>query len=101
MYYKTAAFFVTTLITLGGCQASPAHLSTAGAATSQPAACDKCKTTVQRVPIRSQSRTVGIRHPRRMDCPDCRSAIQNLFAGGEFKHDCNACGPSVEVCDAQ
>ena len=31
-------------------------------------------------------------------CPDCRTAVENFFVTGEFRHSCIQCGDNIQVC---
>lgn len=59
--------------------------------------CPKCETVWIKAPIggKAQSYTrVG-----KMVCEDCRTAVENIFAGGKLEHACKTCGDIV-ACEA-
>lgn len=86
---------------LAGCQAdgksSPDAMT--GTQAGQGIACDKCKTTWVQVPTTSGKGTISGYSPRsQMVCPECKSAVANMFATGKFEHTCAACGGNISGC---
>jgi len=88
-----------------GCQSAgnkPAPGATAGSPTTEAVACDKCKVVWAKVPTTAgggKSNTVtGYTTQKQMVCPECRSAVQNLFTTGQLRHTCTACGGNMEPC---
>ena len=47
-----------------------------------------------------KERIVSYRTRKSMDCPDCRTAVDNLFRTGRLEHTCKTCGDALEVCEA-
>ena len=94
-----AAAVVATLFA-AGCKSAPA---TSQSATTLPSAsaiaCTKCQVTWVRDPQIQKGRPIGYSSHQVMVCPDCRSAVENLFATGQFEHTCNACGGTMQTCD--
>ena len=43
---------------------------------------------------------VGYSTRKVMECPDCKDAVSNFFATGQFKHTRKTCGDTMELCDA-
>lgn len=73
---------------------------TSRAETLAPAAvlCPKCETVWVKSQVGEKARSytrVG-----KMICPDCRSAVENVFAGGPLEHACETCG-DLEACRAE
>lgn len=66
----------------------------------QPAmACSECKvSTFQRV-VSLKGTFARVETVQRMDCPQCHSALANLFRIGKFKHTCDLAVASVEHCE--
>lgn len=89
----------------GGCQSSgtkPSANATAGTPTTQAVACDKCKVVWKKEPLTvgggHSDRVVGYTSSKQMVCPECRDAVQNMFATGRFEHTCSACGGNMQAC---
>jgi hypothetical protein len=88
-----------------GCQSSgtkPSATATPGTPTTDAVSCDKCKVVWQKAPLTvgggHSDRVVGYTTRKQMVCPDCRDAVQNMFATGRFEHTCSACGGNMQAC---
>lgn len=80
-----------------GCQTAPATHTMA----SEAVQCDTCKVTWVKVPQhRGKSGIVSYSSIKKMECPDCRNAVQNFFETGKFEHACKACGGNMARCEA-
>jgi len=72
-----------------------------GTPSSDAIACDKCKVTFVKVPVDGgKGRIVGYTSRKQMVCPDCKGAVENMFATGKFEHTCTACGGNMSGCAA-
>lgn len=62
--------------------------------------CDKCKIVMVKVPSPASSKNpIIIYHDTKtMECPDCKSAMENFFKTGKLKHTCSHCGGTMTVC---
>lgn len=58
--------------------------------------CAKCETVWVRAPLAGQ-KAKGYTRKGKMVCPDCVTAVQNVFAGGKLEHACATCG-DLEAC---
>lgn len=101
MFRKTQLFGVLSLLVpaallLAGCQSTGSHETTG-----EPKAvmCDKCKTVWVQQPGGDPHKPWTIRTGKAMVCPDCKSAVSNLFATGKMEHTCKACGSDLQRCD--
>ncbi len=111
MFQFTKAVIATTILAstflLGGCQshenAGP-HAMMDMSSTSKAMACDKCETTwVQTSNINTAgggrvTSITGYSKTAKMVCPECKSAVANLFATGKMEHTCTACGGNMTGC---
>jgi hypothetical protein len=63
---------------------------------------DKCKVTFVKVPTVDGGKptVTGYATRKQMVCPDCKSAVQNMFATGKFEHTCTTCGGNMSGCAA-
>jgi hypothetical protein len=100
------SLFVSALVVLAGllagCASEPKQ--TTATTRTQPAQgvrCEKCQVTWTQVPNDvGKGRIVGYTTRKTMECPDCRSAVQNFFATGKLEHTCATCGPdAMQICD--
>ena len=91
---------------LVGCQSNgnasmPASHTMAGDAV----ACDKCEMTWVKTAVmgweggRKHTGVTGYSMRKKMECPDCKTAVANFFSTGDLKHDCKACGGNMVVCE--
>lgn len=67
------------------------------AAPPEAVSCPKCETVWVRVAIGEKAKAytrVG-----KMVCDDCRTAVENVFAGGRLEHACKSCG-DLRACSA-
>jgi hypothetical protein len=99
-----AATAVAATLLAVGCQTTPAQPqpSTAAAATTQPVmavVCTKCEITWVKVPQTQKGRIVGYSTKQAMECPDCRTAVENFFATGKLEHTCKSCGETMQTCE--
>ena len=88
---------------IAGCQSSGAGSSAQAAVvpTTQAISCSKCQVTYVQVPTDAgKGHIVGYSTRKVMECPDCKDAVSNFFATGQFKHTCKTCGDTMELCDA-
>src|SRR5262245_29070488 len=82
-----------------GCQSMGTDSSTASASDAQGVSCAKCQVTWVKVPQTAKGRIVGYYNKKSMECPECRSAVENFFATGKLEHACKVCGPdAMEIC---
>lgn len=85
-----------------GCQSGgatkPSPDATAGTVSQEAIACDKCKVTWVKSPRTEKNRVFGYTNRRQMVCPECKNAVENLFATGKFEHSCSACGGNMTTC---
>ncbi len=80
----------------GAAQAPVSHEMASGAVQ-----CDTCKVTWVKVPEYGKGmRITGYTTRKEMECPECKSAVENFFATGNLKHECKACGGNMAVCEA-
>ena len=76
------------------------------AATTQAAdavTCAKCQTTWVRQPITTgggKERVIAYQTRKSMECPDCRTAVDNFFRTGQLAHSCKTCGEQLQICEA-
>jgi hypothetical protein len=47
-----------------------------------------------------KGRFVGYTSRKVMECPDCKTAVQNFFETGKLEHACTHCQGTMEVCDS-
>ena len=95
-------------LVLGGCQSDgkPSPNAMAGTPSTDGIACDKCEVTWVKVPNTGTSGAggkgsmgiTGYSSRKRMACPDCKSAVANMFATGKLEHTCKACGGNMAGC---
>jgi uncharacterized lipoprotein YajG len=102
---SSAGFTLAAAFLLAGCQAAghkPAPGATAGKPSTDAVACDKCKVVWAKEAITAgggkSDHVVGYTTQKQMVCPDCRSAVHNMFTTGKFQHTCTACGGDLEPC---
>ena len=62
--------------------------------------CPKCETVWVKTPRNVGKTTVYVK-TKKMECPDCKTAVQSFFAGGKFEHTCGTCGELVACQEAQ
>ena len=96
---------MTAALVLAGCAStggsSGARPAAAGATSTQGVACSKCQVTYVQVPANNpKGRFVGYTSRKDMECPDCKTAVQNFFETGKLQHACTHCQGTMEVCDA-
>ena len=89
-----------TLALTGCATATPTATATATPADNeQVAVCEKCKTVwVSRG--HQINKTFVYDKVKVMECPDCRSAVQNFFTTGKLEHTCTTCGDNLKPCEA-
>lgn len=106
-FTKTAVAAMTlgAGLVLGGCQSNkPSPNAMRGTASTEGIACDKCKTTWVRTadvspgPGGRGTTIKGYSDRKQMVCPECKSAVANLFATGKMEHTCTACGGNMTGC---
>lgn len=56
--------------------------------------CPKCETVWVKT-ARNVGKTTVYVKTKKMECPDCKTAVQNFFSGGKFEHTCGKCGTLV------
>src|SRR5688572_6415688 len=93
-----------------GCQSSNPRLASQQSASAsqvpdqvaKAVTCSKCKVTWVKYPITpgggKSHRIIGYGARKSMECPDCRSAVENFFTTGQLRHTCATCGDAIEVC---
>ena len=94
----------STALLLAGC-ASGGSPGAAGRATAGPStqavACSKCKVTYVKVPTNdAKGRFVGYTNRQTMECPGCKTAVENFFQTGKLQHACTHCEGTMEVCNS-
>lgn len=68
--------------------------------------CDKCKTVWVSRPGFSGVGTKGgpgfttYRDVKKMECPECESAVATFFKTGSLQHRCNHCGGAMTHCES-
>jgi hypothetical protein len=60
--------------------------------------CPKCESVWVKVPNAGKAKTYT--SVKKMACDDCRTAVENFFAGGAFAHTCKTCG-DLEACEIE
>lgn len=91
---------LSAVLALAGCQsggaasAAPSHEMAADAVH-----CDGCKTITVRTPVYNGKTMKTYRESERMQCPDCKDAIENFFSTGKLEHHCKACGGNMVACE--
>jgi protein-arginine kinase activator protein McsA len=86
-------------LVLAGCQTSAAKSAAASTTQADGISCDKCKVTWVKTPTTGgKGRVLGYSRQKQMVCPDCKSAVENLFASGKFEHTCATCGGNMQAC---
>ena len=96
-----ASAAVAAAVFVAGCQSTGASQATASTPPLDKAvACSKCEVTYVKVPVDGgKGRIVGYSTKKTMECPDCKSAVENFFATGELKHTCRTCGDTMSMCE--
>lgn len=61
--------------------------------------CDKCQTTWVRTSQRQGTKVATYKSRQAMTCPDCKSAVANLFTTGTLQHTCTSCGGTLRHCE--
>jgi hypothetical protein len=85
---------------LSGCTANGGAQAPTATASTQAVSCSKCEVTWVKVPDTAKGRVVGYTNRKSMVCPDCKDAVANFFATGNFQHTCKTCGDSMSLCEA-
>lgn len=57
--------------------------------------CPKCETVWVKKVSRPGRNAETYRSAKKMKCEDCKNAVENFIATGEFKHNCKSCGDMV------
>lgn len=60
--------------------------------------CPKCETVWVKAPVGGKAQ--GYTRIGKMVCDDCRSAAENVLAGGKLEHACKTCG-DMKACKAE
>jgi hypothetical protein len=91
----------------GGNMSQMGHVMNHGAAaTTQQAdavTCAKCQVTWVKQPITTgggKERVIAYQTRKSMECPDCRTAVDNFFRTGRLEHSCKTCGDQLQACEA-
>lgn len=94
------ALVAGSALALGACHSTGASGHDMSTMSSDKAiTCSKCQVTFVNYPVTGdKGHVVGYAKRPEMVCPDCRSAAENFFKTGEFKHTCKTCGDSMEMC---
>lgn len=89
---KTATLAIVAATVLG--------IQTGRAETKAPEAvsCPKCETVWVKAPTGGKAQ--GYTRVGKMVCDDCRTAVENVFAGGKLEHACKTCG-DLKACQAE
>lgn len=67
--------------------------------TEQGVVCTKCQVTWVYLPrYGRRGRLIGYYWTKRDVCPDCKDAVESFIATGKFRHTCNTCGDTMEIC---
>jgi uncharacterized UBP type Zn finger protein len=84
-----------------GCQADKKADHAMGAPAGQAVTCDKCKVTWVKVADKTdKGRIVSYSSKKSMECPDCKTAVENFFATGKLEHTCKTCGSDLTICES-
>jgi len=87
-------------LALAGCQSAGAQGSTSNVASTQAVMCPKCQITWVKVPVdNGKGRIVSYTTRKSMECPDCKSAVENFFSTGKLEHSCKTCGSDLQACE--
>lgn len=62
--------------------------------------CAKCEAVWVKT-ARNVGKTTVYVKTKKMECPDCKTAVQNFLSGGKFEHTCGKCGDLVVCQEAQ
>lgn len=92
MKTATTASIIAALVV-----ASAPSIRAETAAQPEAISCPKCETVWVRVP--GGGKAAVFTRVGKMVCDDCRTAVENAFAGGKLKHACKSCG-DLKVCSA-
>lgn len=102
----TSAFVfvgVASLVLTAGCQSSAGPSAGKIASTQKAVTCEKCKVTWVQVPNsggkHGQMVTIYTTQ-KRMECPECKSAVDNFVRTGKLQHTCSICGDALQVCES-
>jgi hypothetical protein len=91
-------------VALAGCvsgNANPAPTAGAVPAAGKAVACSKCQITYVQAPTNdAKGRFYGYTTRKDMECPGCKTAVQNFFETGKLEHTCTHCQGTMEVCEA-
>ena len=87
-------------LALAGCQSSGANAQASGVPSTQAVMCPKCQITWVKVPTdNGKGRIVGYTTRKNMECPDCKTAVENFFSTGKLEHSCKTCGSDLQACE--
>ena len=82
----------------GGAATQPVR---AGVPSTQGVTCSKCQVTYVQVPTNDgKGRFQGYTTRKDMECPDCKTAVENFFETGKLQHACTYCQGTMEVCES-
>jgi hypothetical protein len=101
--FQKLAFAVSVLgagMFVVGCTANNKPAESSVVTTAGAVACSKCEVTWVKVPATGKGPVVGYTTRKSHVCPDCKDAVANFFATGQFQHTCKTCGDSMEICEA-
>lgn len=62
--------------------------------------CAKCEKVWVKSP-RTVGKTTVYVSTQKMECPDCKTAVESFFSGGKFEHTCGKCGTLIACQEAQ
>ncbi len=57
--------------------------------------CPKCETVWVKKVSRQGRKAETFASAKKMNCEDCKNAVENFITTGEFKHTCKTCGDLV------
>ena len=91
---------LSALLALAGCQSS-GQAAAAPSHEMEPMAarCDGCKVTIVKTKVYNGRNSFTFRDTSKMECPDCKDAVENFFATGKLQHACKACGGNMVACE--
>ena len=97
----TAGLLLGSGLVLAGCASTAPAASANNAVSNKAITCEKCQVTYVQVSDKNdKGRIIGYSNKKQMECPDCKSAVENFFATGKFQHACKTCGDSMDICEA-
>lgn len=105
IHFRSAALLSTMVgvLALTGCHTNQAASDADSSEGEKAAYCDKCKAVwvqASEHKWRKGGPRIVYRSKKVMTCPDCASAVENLFKTGKLEHTCQSCGGTIEMCES-